>query len=95
MAWAAFSKGTARTRLMARLLLNLKFTKKNTKEGVRTSHSQAVNHLLKTYANDDVMAKADNDILNFTQEKHLKPLQLAHAYARRHQVFRNFKMIMY
>lgn len=54
---------------MERMLLKPKSSKEKAKKAVLMTYSQVVNHLLETYATDNVIYKVDKDILRFTQLK--------------------------
>lgn len=65
--------------LMAKLLLKSNSFKTETKEGVSTTYRQGVNHLLETYAPNDVNSVAYKDILCFPRPLMTTPLQIDHG----------------
>lgn len=52
---------------------------KRQKEGTVTLYCEAVNYFLETYATDDVIAEADDDMMRFTQPSNKSPTEYTEA----------------
>lgn len=73
-----FMKWKEEEALSARFLSEPKSSKTKTREGVLMTYSQVVNHVLETYASEDVIVEVDTHILLPTKATNLTPLQFVH-----------------
>lgn len=70
---------TAAAALKERFSLKDRLLNGSLKEDMLTSHVPFVNTLMGTYETDDIIAKADREIVSFTQPTNFSPLQCANA----------------
>lgn len=70
-------KKTAAAALTVRLSLKSRSLHARIKEGMLISYVQVINHLLKTYAMKDIIAKAGWEIFRFNQPPSMSPFQFA------------------
>lgn len=79
MAGFYFYEKAAAAALTAHLSLKSRLSHGSAKEGMLTSYVQVVNHLLDTFATDDINAAAGPEEVRLTHPKIMSPLQFADA----------------
>lgn len=73
----------------SRLSLKAESSQGNVKEVMLTSYVQGVNHLMETWATDDMIAEANTNIVQFNHQTNREPYNMPMLYGGRLHVAPN------